>query len=563
MARWLLLLVGTLIIPPLFADYAWSQATGNTPATAAITASPPPNRDEKSRPPDARPEAKPPKRPLEAASADPSKKPPKRPRGVSARRQASGEHRTLLSMGPLQAGEQAILKALDEPASFEFNNEPLTALVDQIRQKHHIPVMVDKKALDEVGIGSDASLTAAIPQVPLHNAIDLALQDLNLSWIVRSGALLITTPEVEESYLIDRCYDIADLLAVAPDRPYKSGLPNCPAPNQAECPVFQGSMGAAAQQGGTGAMSSRTMLPATRESSGNIDAVIDMITSTVQPHTWDSAGGPGTISFFDNLMVVHQTLRIHREIDALLAEIRARRAAVGTLVVELHWLWLDAAQHEDLLIKLKPAKAEYASLVVDANALAQLARKVPGFHGQIACSNGQLVRLASGDRRSVISSAIPVIGSGVGYQPVIEVPNEGVVLELRANAVHGAEAAVLDVQSAITRWGRQRPTARVGASWPPFQSTESLNDVGKTVHETTMEPGGSASAPIDQPNMPAQELATTVRVPLGRPVILGAMTFSPAGAAGLAEATANPKQLYLIATTRMAKPAVEQDSRKP
>jgi len=61
--------------------------------------------------------------------------------------------------------------------------------------------------------------------------------------------------------------------------------------------------------------------------------------------------------------------------------------------------------------------------------------------------------------------------------------------------------------------------------------------------------------------MPAQQFATTVRVPLGKPVILGAMTFAPSGEAGLAEATENTTQLYLIATTSIA--ASETELKKP
>jgi hypothetical protein len=52
--------------------------------------------------------------------------------------------------------------------------------------------------------------------------------------------------------------------------------------------------------------------------------------------------------------------------------------------------------------------------------------------------------------------------------------------------------------------------------------------------------------------MPAADLVATARVPLGKPVLLGAVTFAPAGGAGLDKATDTPVQLCLIATTRIA-----------
>ena len=61
------------------------------------------------------------------------------------------------------------------------------------------------------------------------------------------------------------------------------------------------------------------------------------------------------------------------------------------------------------------------------------------------------------------------------------------------------------------------------------------------------------SSPVQQPNIPAQQLATIVRVPLGEPVLLGGMTFAPAGPAGVDKASDDPTQLYVIATTSIAK----------
>ena len=458
------------------------------------------------------------------------------------------------------ADEQAILKALDEPATLEFAEKPLAALAEHVRQKHHIPVVFDKKAMADAGIGLDTPITASLSQVPLCDALDLILHEGNLTWTVKSNVLLITTPEVEESHLIVRCYDIADLIAAAPNRLYNGeNLPGTTAtPNsgvfmQGSLPAGMGAMGPGRQP---------WMPPTTMATTADMDSVIEMIMSTVASSSWDQVGGHGSIAAsYGRFLIISQTLRVHREIESLLAEIRAKREIAGTLVVELHWLWLDAAQHEQLVGNAKPTAAGRAPWLVDAKALAQLADKVPGFRGQIACTNGQLVHLASGDRQSVITSAIPVIGSGVGYQPVIERPNVGIVVELRPSAVPGADAVILDVQSTITRWGKPRPSVRVGASWPPYQVTEGLPNEGNK--ETVAQPSGEASAPVDRPVMPAQQLAATVRVPLGQPVVLGAMTFSPTGAAGLVEASKSPTQLYLIATTSIAQPAATTEPKKP
>jgi hypothetical protein len=53
--------------------------------------------------------------------------------------------------------------------------------------------------------------------------------------------------------------------------------------------------------------------------------------------------------------------------------------------------------------------------------------------------------------------------------------------------------------------------------------------------------------------MPTQEFGTTLRVPLGKPVIVGSVTFAPAGGAGLGEAKEKPVEVYLIATTSIVR----------
>ena len=55
--------------------------------------------------------------------------------------------------------------------------------------------------------------------------------------------------------------------------------------------------------------------------------------------------------------------------------------------------------------------------------------------------------------------------------------------------------------------------------------------------------------------MPTQQIGATLRVPLGKPVIVGAMTFAPAEDAGLGAAEADPVQVYLIATTSIVRDA--------
>lgn len=467
--------------------------------------------------------------------------------------------------GALAVGEQAVLKALEGPAALDCTEAALADVLDDLRYKHLVAIHLDKKALEDVGIGLDTPITFSISGVPLRSALGLMLKELNLTWTIKSGVLLITTEEEAESILVTKTYDVGDLLAVAVDRPYRGkGLPTGSVggslwPEYSCSPAMgMGGMGGIAPPTkgagggmfniggmdtpfvcGTGCASAGTFEPTP------LDELIEVIERTIAPTTWDNVGGPGSISPYQRFLVINQTTAIHLQVESLLSDLRAKRRAVSTLAVELQWLWLDAKQVAQLAPAAADLPAGRTSLAVDPKALEQLAGEVPGYRGRVACASGQLVHLVSGERRSAVVSAVPVIGSGVGYQPVIDVPNVGVLAEVRPTLADDARSALLDVRSAVTRWGKQDPPVRVGAEWP-------RGEVQKGEGEPQQWPAGSTSVAVDRPNMPAQEWAATARVPLGKPVLLAGLSFPPADDAPAAKTAGESKQLCLVATLSVA-----------
>ena len=92
---------------------------------------------------------------------------------------------------------------------------------------------------------------------------------------------LITTPEEEDNLLTTRVYDVADLVVCRDEHDTLSD---------------------------------------------DYDSLIDIITSTIMPTTWDGVGGPGSIQGNTlgtaKVLVVCQTYHVHSEIAELLAKIR-------------------------------------------------------------------------------------------------------------------------------------------------------------------------------------------------------------------------------------------------
>ncbi len=189
--------------------------------------------------------------------------------------------------------------ALLKPVTFEFDEMPLADLPAVIRDQCRINAVLDRKALSDVGVGDDTPITKDLKGVSLRSALTLILRELDLTYLVEDGALVITTPEEAETRLSGRIYSVAGLV-------------------------------------------DRLM----RKSDGTLDydSLVDLITWTIQPTCWDTCGGPGSmhVADFKNVraIIASQTMENHEEIEDLLAALRrvVKRADEDPADVACDWV---------------------------------------------------------------------------------------------------------------------------------------------------------------------------------------------------------------------------------
>ena len=185
---------------------------------------------------------------------------------------------------------QKIEAALDATAEVDFQETPLSEVAAFLRETYKIPIIIDKRALDDVGLGSDTPVTISLRGISLRSLLRLMLRELDLTYVVRDQVLKITTPEEAENELIKRVYAVADL---APERrpPLVVGTP-----------------------------------------SQRYDTIVEVFTSIVAPNTWDEVGGAGSIEVFEpwGILAVSQTSENHEALESLLAAMRkAQRLTVN------------------------------------------------------------------------------------------------------------------------------------------------------------------------------------------------------------------------------------------
>lgn len=89
--------------------------------------------------------------------------------------------------------EASIRAALDEQADIKFIDRPFSGVIDYLKQRHAIEIQLDNKALGEAGMLGNMPITRSIEGVTLRSALNLLLADLDMTYVVHDGVVLITT----------------------------------------------------------------------------------------------------------------------------------------------------------------------------------------------------------------------------------------------------------------------------------------------------------------------------------------------------------------------------------
>ena len=257
--------------------------------------------------------------------------------------------------------EQEIFKSLNKQVEVRFINRPLAEVVKTLSKMSGVNISLDHSALHSEGITSDTPVTIDLEQpISLKSALNLMLSQMRLSYVIRNEVLDITSEQTRDSNVHHKVYYVADLVVPIPNfvPSYNLGLPGALRESlnslgyggyrqfhdgrltiaaneqqnigpQVTNPVTGDVM---AQQifnpGMTPGAGGQNMGAGPGGMGGGViadfDTLIDLITTTIEPDSWDEVGGPGTIAEFPtNLsLVISQTQEVHDKISDLLEQLR-------------------------------------------------------------------------------------------------------------------------------------------------------------------------------------------------------------------------------------------------
>jgi general secretion pathway protein D len=448
---------------------------------------------------------------------------------------------------------------------------------------------LDPKGLEDEGVSAETTVTIDLSQdISLKSALNLILEPLRLSYVIQNEVLKITSEQLRDTVVVTRTYDVADLVIPIPNfsPSGRFGLTAAIAEgyNMTGSGVGMGPGSAyVASQNGTnasgqidpavlaqinqlmpgsgGGTSSGMNQPISMGPGGmgggsqaDFDSLIELITTTVKPQTWDEVGGPGSVSPFQNnlSLVISQTEDVHEEIVDLLEQLRRNQDLQVT--IEVRFITLSDTFFERIgvdfdfnivntsatvdpnpnvppknkreIVGLDDAGNFTPNLEIPFNqesfglAVPQFGTPVPvasfGFAILSDLEAFLLVQAAQGDRRSnvlqapkvtlfngqqasvfdqtaqpFVISVIPVVGDfAAAYQPVITVLSEGTALTVQAVISHDRRFVRLTVLPVFSSIGSEVKEFKFAGSTTTTTNTSESESTGGT--------GGDSSSSDDE-----------------------------------------------------------------
>lgn len=237
---------------------------------------------------------------------------------------------------PAKPANRGLEDKLAQRVNAEFIDTPLKDVLLFLADNAGVQIYVNRRALEDEGLTADVPVSMALREVRLDLMLDLLLEQAGaggLTYVERDNILIISTVTNLEGAGEVRVYNCQDLLTLEPPGKEKGksaiAIPGMPGPASgspappagAASPAAYGGEGGMGPGGGLGGMGGGTPVPLT-EAERRADSLKNLIQTAVKPDSWADAGGLGTISEYNGLIVINHTPKVHQKVEDVLKMLR-------------------------------------------------------------------------------------------------------------------------------------------------------------------------------------------------------------------------------------------------
>ncbi|MCC6422766.1 MAG: hypothetical protein IT447_04755 [Phycisphaerales bacterium] len=207
-----------------------------------------------------------------------------------------------ISRGATSQGRGGLSIILPE---LRFEQTPMGEVYDFLRDVAGINLHVNWRALEEAGVSRDMPVNIHLNGVSVRKVLDLILAESGsadrLTWYVDDGVVEVTTREVADRRTMMRVYPIDDLIMEILDFVGPA------------LDLSSATQGGSRSGGGGGSASGGSLLKDTGNEDRDqpltkaqrVQALIDLITQTIQPDIWRVNGGTATITYLNGSLIVN------------------------------------------------------------------------------------------------------------------------------------------------------------------------------------------------------------------------------------------------------------------
>jgi len=195
-----------------------------------------------------------------------------------------------ITTGLRRENEAKIYHELDHVTTeLHFEETQLEDVVQFLRDKHDLQIVLDRRALDQLGLTVDVPITMHVEGITLRSALNRMLEQYDLTFLVRHETLEITTIDTAAEKWEVRIYPVGDLV------------------EWQDCFEWQ--------------ETDVEKIGRCRD----FDSLIGIIVTTIDSMTWPDVGGPPPIEIYRDSLVIEQSETTHHKICGLLKALREAR----------------------------------------------------------------------------------------------------------------------------------------------------------------------------------------------------------------------------------------------
>jgi hypothetical protein len=214
-----------------------------------------------------------------------------------------------------------------------------------------------------------------------------------------------------------------------------------------------------------------------------------------------------SIQTIEGMFLVTANTDSHKKIEQFLSAVRKELASRRVITIQATWAIVDDEKAAKVLGSGSPAPKVLAPEAQKA------LEEDTAFQGSTMSVEGERSRLAAGRCQTVLTDANPIVADNIGVMtPTIQIVQWGPVLEVQANLSEDGRSVGIELDSVLSDPNELgvkalRTTGSILATSRPFADYNLVKD-------------------IDKLDFLLHTLHTSIRVPVGKSVLVGGMTLA-------------------------------------